>query len=64
MVVDVFFVFHFGFVVSIFEVCNHFFNVVDMVIKTINILYFFSILRSKSKFSFSNGTDRYKFSHF
>ena len=33
-----FFIFLFGFVVFIFEVCNHLFDVTDMVIKTVFIL--------------------------
>ena len=30
----------FGFVVFVLEVCNHFFNLVDMVIKTVNLNQF------------------------
>ena len=32
-----FFTFFSKFVVFVFEVCNHFFNVIDMVVKTVNI---------------------------
>ena len=33
-----FFLLLFRFVIFIFEICNHFFNVTDMVIKTVNIM--------------------------
>ena len=37
--------------VFIFDVGNHFFNVVDMAIKNVKIIYFFSSLCSKSLLS-------------
>ena len=46
--------------IFIFEVSNHFFNVIDMVIKTINIVQFFSSLCSRSIFS-NNGALGYNF---
>ena len=50
------FIFRFRFVVFFFEVCNHFFNVVDMVIKTVYInQFFFLIFFSRSIFFSSNG---------
>ena len=51
----VFFNFFFWFMVFIFEVSNHFFNVINGVIYTIYNIYFFSNFCSKS--SFSNGED-------
>ena len=50
------------YVVFVFEVCDHHFNVVDLVIKTVNIVYFFSNLCSRS--SFSNGAFGYNVSVF
>ena len=38
--VFIIFISFFRFIVFIFQICNHFFNIVDMVIKTINIIYF------------------------
>ena len=49
--------------VFVFEICNHFFNVFDMVIKTVNIIYFFCSLFSKSIFS-NSGADGYTLSVF
>ena len=45
--------------VLIFEVCDIFFNVVDMVVETVNIVFFSSNLCSKT--SFFNRADGYKF---
>ena len=49
--------------VFVFEICNLFFNVINMVIKTVNIIYFFSNRFSKSIFS-NNGAVGYNLSHF
>ena len=46
----------------VFEVCNHFFNVDDMVFETVNIVYFFSNRCSKS--INSNVADGYNLSVF
>ena len=48
----------FGFIIFVFEERNHFFNVIDMVIETVDIIYFFSNLCS-NLISFSNGADGY-----
>ena len=45
-----FLTFLFGTVVFIFEICNHFFNIVDMVFIAIYIICFFSNRCSKSLF--------------
>ena len=49
--------------VFVFEICNHFFNNINMVIKTLNIIYFFSNRFSKSIFS-NNGAEGYNLSVF
>ena len=49
--------------VSVFEKCYQFFDVTDMLIETVNIIYFFSNLCFKSKFH-SNGADGYNLSHY
>ena len=46
--------------VFVIEVGDQFFDVVDMVIKTVKIIYFFSYLCSKSVFS-NKVADGYKF---
>ena len=56
------FLFLFGFVFFIFEVSNHFFNVVDMVIKTVYVIYIFS--NECSKALFSNGAEAFRRSVF
>ena len=48
--------------VFVFEICYHFFNVVDMVTKTVSIIYFLSSLCSRS--IFSNGALGYNLSVF
>ena len=48
--------------VFVFGICNHFFIVVDMVVKTVNIFIFFSSLCSKS--IISNIVEGYILSHF
>ena len=48
--------------VFVFEICNHFFNVINMVIKTVNIVHFFN--RFSRSIFFNNGADGYNLSHF
>ena len=57
------FIFLFRFFVFVFEICAHFLSFIDVVYKTVDMIYFFNRC-SKSIFLFSNGADGYKLSVF
>ena len=51
-----------GFISFIFEVCDHFFNIINRVIKTVNIFQlFFQFLFQIIILTLSSGADGYNF---